>query len=111
LLQFDASCHNGSHPSVEFGDKFRLGSFGLSDIETAVCQLLEFAIQDESELDVKVDLSKEANRFVGWAVSNLIKKTRKQFNRSKGPPQKVDQEELIGRLELGFEKRGCLEAN
>jgi hypothetical protein len=43
---------------------------------------------------------KEVNRFVGWAISNLIKKTRKRFNRSKGPPKKVDEEELIGRLGL-----------
>jgi hypothetical protein len=40
-------------------------------------------------MEVKVDLSKEVNRFVGWAISNLIKKTRKQFNRSKGPPKKT----------------------
>jgi hypothetical protein len=37
---------------------------------------------------------------VGWAISNLIKKTRKQLDRSRGPPKKVDEEELIGRLEL-----------
>jgi hypothetical protein len=51
-------------------------------------------------LEVKVDLSKEVNRFVGWAISSLIKKTRKRFNRSKGPPKKVDKEEVVGRLEL-----------
>jgi hypothetical protein len=51
-------------------------------------------------LGVKIDLSKEVNRFVGWAISNLIKKTRKQFERSKGPPKGVDKEELFGRLEL-----------
>jgi hypothetical protein len=51
-------------------------------------------------LKVNVDLSKEVNRFVGWAISSLIKKTRKQFNRPKGPPKKVDEEELVGRLEL-----------
>jgi hypothetical protein len=60
----------------------------------------ELCVETRSGLGVKVDLSKEVNRFVGWAISNLIKKTRKQFNRSKGPPKKVDEEELIGRLEL-----------
>jgi hypothetical protein len=51
-------------------------------------------------LEVKVDLSKEVNRFVGWSISSLIKKTRKQFNRLKCPPKKVDEEKLIERLEL-----------
>ncbi len=50
--------------------------------------------------EVEVNLSKEVNRFVGRAISNLIKKTRKQFNISKGPLINVDEEELFGRFEL-----------
>jgi transposase len=50
-------------------------------------------------LEIKVNLSKEVKRFVGWAISNLIK-TRKLLDRSKGPPKKVDEEELNERLEL-----------
>jgi hypothetical protein len=65
-----------------------------------VAEVLETEHVAETSLEAKVDLSKEVNRFVGWSVSSLIKKTRKQFNSSKGPPKKVDEEELIGRLEL-----------
>jgi hypothetical protein len=44
---------------------------------------------------------KEVNWLVGWALSYLMKKTRKQLYRSRGPPKKVDEEELLlGRLEL-----------
>ena len=40
-------------------------------------------------------------RFVGFAISSLIKNTRKQFTRSKEAPQKVDDDnELVGRLHL-----------
>jgi hypothetical protein len=73
----------------------------LDQIRQRLCPIAEVLetehVAETSELEVKVDLSKEVNRFVGWAISNLIKKTRKQF---KGPPKKVDEEELIGRLGL-----------
>ncbi len=76
----------------------------LDQIRQRLCPIAEVLetehVAETSELEVKVDLSKEVNRFVGWSVSSLIKKTRKHFNRSKGPPKKVDEEELIGRLEL-----------
>jgi hypothetical protein len=51
-------------------------------------------------MEVKVDLSKEVNRFVGWSVSSLIRKTRKQLNRPKCPPKKVNEEELVEKLKL-----------
>jgi hypothetical protein len=77
----------------------------LEKIRQVLCPAAKKVLETEHGaktrgLGVKVDLSKEVNRFVGWAISNLIKKTRKQFERSKGPPKRVDEEELFGRLEL-----------
>jgi hypothetical protein len=51
-------------------------------------------------LEIKVDVSKEVNQIVGRAISIMIKKTSNQLNRSRGPPKKVDEEELTGGLEL-----------
>jgi hypothetical protein len=50
--------------------------------------------------EIIVNLSKEVNQFVGLAISDLIKKTRKQLKRSIGLPKMVDEKDLIGRLEL-----------
>jgi hypothetical protein len=54
--------------------------------------------EQEAE-DGKVDLSKEVNRFFGWAIQSLTQGTRERFNMSKNP-KKVNEEELVGRLEL-----------
>lgn len=49
----------------------------------------EQSLAKTGDSEKEVDLTKEVNRFVGFAVSSLIKKTRMQFTGSKEPPKKV----------------------
>ena len=71
----------------------------LRTVVAEVGDVEQRAKSSELEID-EADLSKEVNRFVGFAISSLIKKTRKMFTRTKEPLKMVDDEELVGRLHL-----------
>jgi hypothetical protein len=75
----------------------------LNEIRKKLCPVAEVLKTENvaaTSMAVRIDLSNEVNRVMGWSVSSLIRKTRKQLNRPKYSPKEVNEEELVEKLKL-----------